>query len=155
MSQAAINMHDSQISHGFVKGEDYSDDGNNEVVVGYTPSMIRIVPVESDEPSCRVYWYSTDPDYVFLMNSAGESQEASPLEVTERGFILDGSAIAAWESMAGPLTSGDTADGFFWETFGCDNDGEYRTHMNPDPKDGDDPDEDIDGTYLPDISAGE
>ncbi len=148
MTQAAINMHTSQISHGYVKGDDYLATADNVVVTGYPPSMIRLMLLAGNEPVARVYWYETDPSVMFYEDygSPAPSQESVVFEITERGFVLDGVAVSSLNS---------DVDGFFWETFGCFYDGTYRTHMNPDPKDGDcvgDPDDQPAGwDYLPDV----
>lgn len=130
MSQAAINMHTSQISHGYLKGVDYENDDDNTIIVGYTPSMIKVMPLSGDDPVGWFYWYSTKPDEVYLFeHGEAPSEEDSPLEVNELGFVLDGADLDT--ILAG------TADGIYWETYGCHNDDSYRTNMNPAAKAGD------------------
>ncbi len=127
MTQSAINMHTSQISHGVVKPDDFG--ALNVIVTGYTPSMIKIVPLEDDlDPIDVCLWYDTMPEHIF--HPGDGSVYDSFVEVTETGFVLDGVALVAIEA---------ATEGFIWETYGCHNDGSYRQIMNPAPVQAGDP----------------
>jgi hypothetical protein len=135
--QRAINMHTSQISHGVVEPGDL--DLLNEIVTGYTPSMIKIVALGAGFVPQEVYlWYSTLPELIFTPNS----MEDTIVIPTERGFVLSGTNLVALEA---------DATGFIWETYGCDNDGDYRDDMNDDAVEAGDLMDPID-PYLPDIN---
>jgi hypothetical protein len=132
--QSAINMHLSQISHGIVKGDSFVDDGDNTVVCGYTPSMVKIYLLDDTlDPVTLYYWYDWDPDYVYT----GAGREDSFIETNERGFVLDGEAA---------LVLDQAAAGFVWETYGCQNNDDYHwAAMNPDAVAADDAMDPIDG----------
>lgn len=126
MTQRAINMHTSQISHGIVAGEDFVSDGDNAVVVGYTPSIIRIAALDDGgDPQDWFEWFAHTPGSIFGLAARIDSF----VTTTERGFVLDGEALVAAEALA---------DGFLFVTYGCDNDGSYRANMNPDAVHADD-----------------
>ncbi len=136
--QRAINMHTSQISHGLVPVADFSAIGLNVLVTGYTPSMIKIGLLDNVlDPVEWFHWYSTDPDFVY----SGSGREATIVIPTERGFVLSGVLAVALEA--------ETA-AFLWETYGCDNDGDYRNPMNAGPAQAGDAMDPI-NPHLPDI----
>src|SRR5690554_4702009 len=114
--QRAINMHTSQISHGYfilLPGED------NEVITGYTPSMIRLFLLSASGILSRAYWYSTTPAQMYVTVSdteIGDSIEESIVTVTERGFVLDGTA----DILTAQGDLGAATVKVFWETFGAD-----------------------------------
>lgn len=119
MAQRAINMHTSQISHGIVLAADFVNDGDNVVVTGYTPSIVRVYLLDASlDPVLGLHWFSTMPDNQFT----GAAMVDSCITVNESGFVLDGAAAV--------VLSGTTA-AFIWETVGCENDGTYRINMNP------------------------
>ena len=109
--QRAINMHTSQISHGYFELPATS----GKATTGYTPSMIRLTFLSASGVLGRAYWYSTHPAQMFLTNATADSAEASIVAVTERGFVLDLSAAILGAS--GTLK--DTTK-IIWETFGAD-----------------------------------
>ena len=125
MSQKAMNMHTSQISHGIVKGDAFEAAGLTVVNVGYAPAMVKIIAVEADDdPQDMFHWYSVEEDYVFKFNNAGQSRVAAFLEIDDRGFVVDGAALIA--------ASTGTPVGFIFETYGA----EYKdasADPHPDP----------------------
>ena len=125
MPQCAANLALSQISHGIVPLADYDRTGPNEVVVGYTPTMVKIKLLDAAlDTELLLDWYGTEVDQMWTPTAMVDSC----IEVTERGFILDGVAANALD--------GDTRT-FIWETYGCKHDGQYRINMNPGPVAGD------------------
>jgi len=144
MTQLAMNMHTSQISHGIVNGDDFAAADDNVVVVGYTPAMVKIIAVEAnDAPQDMFHWYAVEEDYIFRFNATNEARHDSFIETNERGFTLDGAALIA--------ASGGTPVGFIFETYGC----EYGSSgTNAAAADGDDAMDFID-PYLPDLSTTE
>ena len=109
--QRAINMHTSQISHGYFVLPATS----GKVTTGYTPSMIRLTFLSASGVLGRAYWYSTHPAQMFLTTAGGDSAEASIVAVTERGFVLDLSA-----AILGASGALENTTKIIWETFGAD-----------------------------------
>jgi hypothetical protein len=142
MDQKAINMHTSQISHGYVFGEDYAGTGELTVRTGYTPSMMRFwltdengAPIDTVDGQ-RWYWYATLKDVIY----SEDGVEDSFVTPTEKGFIFDMDACQAIVDAENGIGEGEEeriyiVGGIIWETFGCDYDDDYRNPMNPDPVD--------------------
>ncbi len=130
--QSAINMHLSQISHGKLgvynsdlEGQEamFLPTEDNEVVVGYSPSMIRLLVMDSAGLLLVVgCWYDWMPEYIWFGGSIGPSLDV--IATNERGFVLDGGELVALNSDAAMV---------IWETVGCKNNNDYRTPMNPGP----------------------
>ena len=137
MAKSMINIHSGQVHHGCLEpfnrdhiGEKdmFIVDEDNLVVVGYTPSMIKLTVCEvSGAGIGRFHYYDWEKEYMF--NPEGE-MVAAFVEVTENGFVIDGEALVSLESDAAMI---------IWETYGCENDGSYRANMFPDPVAGDTP----------------
>jgi hypothetical protein len=108
--QSAINMHSSQIGHG--KVTEYPDSGLAIVVVGYTPSMVKLYDPTTPE-TLLASWY----DWMTAGDVVG-------LHITEDGFKVE---------------EAEFLTGFIFETYGCANDSSYRAEMHPDPVEGDNP----------------
>lgn len=157
MSKQAMNMQLSQISHGVVKGSDYENSDENVVELGYRPAMVKgILMDSSDDPLHRFWFYSVEGDYTFTMEdtdsddgSAGDGfareESDSFIEVTENGFILDGTEAAKVNG---------TPAGFLFEAYG----GKRTDTMAPDTSpeeahpDEEDADTAMDTTdYLPEL----
>ena len=115
--QRVININTSQIAHGYFTIE-YDDYGalvetEETVVVGYTPSMIRMILIdENGIPTGRLYWYSTHKTVVFVDAggaAVAHSIETSPITVNERGFVVD---------LSDALIESADVEWIVWETFG-------------------------------------
>lgn len=114
--QKAINLVTSQISHGMFPVGDNGEP--HTVVVGYAPSIIRVICVADDGVDLIYWWYSTAPDKAVSLGSTLE-YVASPITATEQGFILD-------------LTDEEYPPDFvIWETYG------YEPRPSTAPSEGD------------------
>lgn len=135
--QRVINLVTSQIAHGWTNAP--ADAGKAEVVVGYAPSMIRLVVVATAAVLSRLYWYSTDPEKVVKMVDSNDGDKCAvanaPLEATDRGFVLDFVATGLL----------NTATKVIWEAFGSEP-SEAIPQGIPNPYSM--PGEDVDDDYL-------
>ncbi len=130
--QSAINMHLSQISHGKLGVYDSAKEGleamflpddENEVVVGYAPSMIHLLVMDSSgELLFTGCWYDWRAGYIWTGGALGPVE--SFLTTNERGFVIDGEEVVSLNSDAALI---------IWETYGCQNKTDYQSPMNPDP----------------------
>ncbi len=142
--QSAINMHLSQISHGKLGVYDSDKEGleamflvdaDNTVIVGYTPSMIKLAVCDSSgEVLFAGAWYDWRAGYFWTGGALGPV--VSFLTTNERGFVIDGEEVISLNSDAALI---------IWETYGCQNKTDYRTPMNPDPVAADDAMDPVDG----------
>lgn len=117
MTKQAMNMQLSQISHGVVKGTDYENSDENVVELGYRPAMVKgILMDSSDDPLHRFWFYSAEEDYTFALEDTDgtdgftRQESDSFVEVTENGFILDGTEAAKLNG---------TPAGFLFEAYGA------------------------------------
>ncbi len=135
--QRVISLVTSQVSHGWVNAP--SNGGKTEVIVGYAPSMIRLVVVGTAAVLSRLYWYSTDPGKVVKMVDSSDGNGCAivdaPLEATDRGFVLDFDSGGLLE----------TATRVIWEAFGSEP-SEAIPQGIPNPYSM--PGEDVDDDYL-------
>lgn len=106
MSQKVINLQLSQVSHGRFL---ITDQTVEEVVVGYRPSMIRLLPLDNGNPKNAMLWYATDPAKVLVLKDTdagtGYAAANAPFVVNERGFDVTISGL-------------DSATEVVWEVFG-------------------------------------
>ena len=153
--QSAINMHLSQISHGKLATYDLEHVGEhmmlitdevNNVVVGYTPSMIHLFFLNAaGQMLLTGVWYDWYPDYIWTGNAAIGPVD-SFLDVTERGFKIDGEAMFLTLEAEDQDLSAVTQ--IIFETYGCSNKSDYQSPMNPDPAEADNPMDAIPGWAL-------
>lgn len=122
--QKAINLVTSQIS----LGEFQADASAHTVVVGYAPSMIRVIYVTDGAVDAVLMWYSTDSKKVVSLGATFE-YVVSPISATDRGFILDLSGeeyppdMVVWETYGfEPQESELPAEGGIYDMPGTEED---------------------------------
>ena len=119
MSKNTINMQLSQLTRGEVDGDDFDDDDDNVVELGYKPSMIHfyILGGTHDDVIARATWYENHEDNLYVLEEQGTNELHADVDddgivsAEENGFTLDGTKLKAF------LTSTDPT-GFTFEAYG-------------------------------------
>ena len=144
MTKRTINLQTSHITHGIISGDDYSTTEDMFVKIGYTPSMVKLITLDGAAILDRLYFYHHETN-MYVVNATALNEGASAVELTDAGFIVDHTALAA-------LSAG-APDGFIFEAYGSYPE-DYRDHMHPDAVDADDAMDSTDPNYLPDLGQG-
>ena len=135
-----LNVHDGQIVYGAVK-DDFQDDDENKVEIGYRPSMVHFTIFaggEQDTILGTAKWYATEEDNLYIAEEQTGNElhhsidDNGIVEAMEKGFIVNG----------GDLDSAfaDDVTGFRFEAYGVEHENAkcpIQDEQHPDPVKGD------------------